>query len=190
MHIAAGQTSTIQFELPASELAFWDVTRDRWAVESGIYDILIGCSSADIRLEAALTVEAGPFPPRDLTHLTRAENCDEGCGIRFIDETRAGGTAVAAAGAGSWIAFKNVDFGRGVNELVLSISGATAQPVELEVRLESPGGPRAGSVSLPGTPGPYEWATHTAPVAGLMGIHDVFLVFGGALRLRTFHFQN
>jgi beta-glucosidase len=190
VNIAAGQTATIRFDLPVSELAFWDVTRDRWAVESGLYDILIGRSSADIRLAAVLTVQADSIPPRDLSLPTRAVNYDDSCGVRLVDETPSDGTAVGAAAAGNWIAFKNVDFGRGVGSFVARLSNAGPDPLGLEIRLDSPGGPLAGTVAASSTPGVYDWLTCTGPVTGVMGIHDVYLVFGGALRLATFHFER
>ncbi|MGA1979414.1 MAG: glycoside hydrolase family 3 C-terminal domain-containing protein [Sedimentisphaerales bacterium] len=54
--ISPGQTKTINFTLPASELAFWDATSHNWFVEGGYFDVMVGSSSADIRLTASLYV--------------------------------------------------------------------------------------------------------------------------------------
>jgi len=54
--ISPGQTKTINFTLPASELAFWDATSHNWFVEEGYYDVMVGSSSADIRLTTSLYV--------------------------------------------------------------------------------------------------------------------------------------
>jgi hypothetical protein len=55
--IAPAQTKTVNFTLPASELAFWDVTTQSWFVERGSFDVMVGSSSADIRLTTPLYVE-------------------------------------------------------------------------------------------------------------------------------------
>jgi beta-glucosidase len=38
-------------------LAHWDVRVDRWVVEGGAWDVEIGASSRDIRLEASVAVD-------------------------------------------------------------------------------------------------------------------------------------
>ena len=53
-----GETRTVEFALPASSLAYWDATADRWVVEQGPIRLRVGASSEDIRLER--TVEVGP----------------------------------------------------------------------------------------------------------------------------------
>jgi beta-glucosidase len=57
--ISPAQTKTVYFTLPASELAFWDVTTHNWFVEGGYYDVMVGSSSADIRLTTQLYVVGG-----------------------------------------------------------------------------------------------------------------------------------
>lgn len=52
-----GATANVEFELQASQLAFVD--RDlRWRVEAGDIDVMIGASSADIRLTGAFRISA------------------------------------------------------------------------------------------------------------------------------------
>jgi beta-glucosidase len=188
VHFQQGQTQTIQFSLPASELGFWDVTREKWTVESGVYDILIGRSSADIKLAATLTVHGEIIPPRNLNQLTRAENFDDYSGVRLVDETKPSGTAVGATAAGDWIAFKDADFGSGASEFVASVSNASANSVNLDIRLDYPDGVLVGTALAPSMGDVYNWTTVTALVSGVAGIHDVYFVFGGAMRIRTFNF--
>ena len=52
-----GETRTVQFTLPAAKLAIWDVRTHGFVVEPGAFDVMVGASSADIRLKDQLTVE-------------------------------------------------------------------------------------------------------------------------------------
>jgi beta-glucosidase len=56
IHLAAGQKSTVQFELPAQALAYWSVQRKSWEVEADTVKVSIGPSSANLPLNAELTV--------------------------------------------------------------------------------------------------------------------------------------
>ncbi len=49
-----GETREIVLPLRASGLAYWDADRDRWQFEAGPVRLLIGASSADIRLETTI----------------------------------------------------------------------------------------------------------------------------------------
>jgi beta-glucosidase len=51
-----GETTRVQFTLPASQLAYWDVHAGKFAVEPGLFDVMVGSSSEDIRLRDRLVV--------------------------------------------------------------------------------------------------------------------------------------
>jgi beta-glucosidase len=51
-----GEIKTVTLELRAAELAYWNVTRHKFVVESGAVQLLIGSSSADIRLKKTIKV--------------------------------------------------------------------------------------------------------------------------------------
>jgi beta-glucosidase len=59
VQLEPGAAETVQFTLAASDLAYWDVDNDEWAVEPGPVDIRVGRSSADrnLELQARITVE-------------------------------------------------------------------------------------------------------------------------------------
>lgn len=54
--LTPGQTAQLQFNVPVNQLAFLD-SQMRWVVEPGEIRLMIGSSSADIRLRGALTIE-------------------------------------------------------------------------------------------------------------------------------------
>lgn len=58
--IDPGETRTIQFQLDASSLRYWDPAEDRWVLEPGAVTLEVGASSADIRASAGIQVDPGP----------------------------------------------------------------------------------------------------------------------------------
>jgi beta-glucosidase len=71
LYLAPGETKELTFELNDQSFSYYyvdpdgDTDHDGWAVESGEYQILLGASSQDIRLEATLTV-TGDGKEKDL----------------------------------------------------------------------------------------------------------------------------
>ena len=55
--IKAGEEAEVTFELDKRAFAFFNVNTNDWFVESGEFDILVGASSADIKLCKTVTVE-------------------------------------------------------------------------------------------------------------------------------------
>ena len=184
------ETIKVVFSLPAAELAFWDVTRAKWVVESGEYDIMAGSSSADIRLQASITVDGETVPNRDLSRETRAENYDDYERVRLVDESKASGNAVGAVETGGWIVFRSADFPGGADRFHARVSNDGETPVVLEVRLDRPDGLLAGRVSAPVTKDRYDYTEVDSPVSGAAGVHDVYLVLRGKIRISTFLFSH
>jgi sialate O-acetylesterase len=54
-----GERKTVSFALPARQLAYWDSTSQKWAVENDRVHVMLGASSADIRLSDTITVMSG-----------------------------------------------------------------------------------------------------------------------------------
>jgi beta-glucosidase len=50
--LAAGENKTVTFVLPVEQLAYYDVAQHGFRVESDEYEVLVGCSSQDIRAKA------------------------------------------------------------------------------------------------------------------------------------------
>jgi beta-glucosidase len=51
-----GETKTVEMPLPAGSLGRWDAGRHAFVVEAGKVDLLVGASSADIRLQGSIMV--------------------------------------------------------------------------------------------------------------------------------------
>ena len=56
IELQAGETRSIHFALPISQLAYYDIHRKDFTVEPGAYTLMVGSSSDDIRLKATLEV--------------------------------------------------------------------------------------------------------------------------------------
>lgn len=184
IHLEPGETRTLAFTLPAHELAFWDVTREKWVVESGVYDVLVGRSSADIQQSAAITVQGETIPPRDLTRLTRAANFDDYYGAKLVDETKVDGTAVGGK-AGEWIVFRSADFSASPTQIALSIANAEPDTQMVALHLDAPDGQRLGRIPLPPTGDIYTYTQVAATIEAASGTRDLYLVFAGSARVST-----
>ena len=57
VELQPGESKTITFSLTPEALAFYNENSSSWTVESGEYRVLIGASSADIRLDKSFTLQ-------------------------------------------------------------------------------------------------------------------------------------
>ncbi|GIV79291.1 MAG: hypothetical protein KatS3mg050_3685 [Litorilinea sp.] len=65
VELAPGETRTVTIHLDERAFAYFDPAYGRWVAEGGQYDLLIGASSADIRAQVTVTLEATrPLPSR------------------------------------------------------------------------------------------------------------------------------
>ena len=75
--LKAGESKTVTIPLDDKTFRYWNVATDRWKVEGGSYQLLVGASSADIRLTAAVTVAGtgapDPYAGKDLAHYRTAQ---------------------------------------------------------------------------------------------------------------------
>ncbi|HEY4431880.1 MAG TPA: glycoside hydrolase family 3 C-terminal domain-containing protein [Paenibacillus sp.] len=187
VNIPAGQSHTVEFSLPAIELAFWDVTREQYCVENGEYKVMIGRSSADIKLSSLVTVQGDVIPSRNLYNSTKAENYDDYEGVH-LDECKAGGASVHPVKAGAWIAFNDVGFDHGAVAFEALVSSAKGGSIE--IRIGSPAGKLVGSVTVPSGEVLQEWSTHTGEVSVESCTTDVYVIFNGEVLLSRFQFKH
>lgn len=82
-YIRAGESVRFEFEIEKRKLEFYDVTREKFCVESGDYRFIAGASCEDIRCEQVLSVSGESIPPRDLSKVTKAINYDRKYGTKM-----------------------------------------------------------------------------------------------------------
>ncbi|MBG0827961.1 glycoside hydrolase family 3 C-terminal domain-containing protein [Planomonospora sp. ID67723] len=179
VRLAPGESETVTWTLDTRELAFWDVTRDRFVVEDAPHKIMIGRSARDIRLCAPFHVEGEHIPPRDaLAGPVTAAAHDEYDGVTLVDASRVSGDAVRSDVEGAWIVFREIDFGAGA--AACTVGATSTEGGVLTFRLDDPlYGPAAAALPVPRA-GRYDLAPVRAALAEARGVHDLYLVFENA----------
>ena len=59
VNLKPGEKQAVTFELDRSALSFYDTDRREWVAEPGVFEILIGSSSRDIRLSKPFKLSQG-----------------------------------------------------------------------------------------------------------------------------------
>ncbi|MFC4597366.1 glycoside hydrolase family 3 C-terminal domain-containing protein [Cohnella hongkongensis] len=191
VRIPAGETVTVAFRIEASELAFWDVTRERWCVESAAWTLAAGPSSADRRLETTLEVVGEAVPPRDLTRRTLAVNFDD-CAAAGLEECAEGGTAVTARTGGARLHYADADFPRGAAAFEARIAGGPEARIGL--RLEAADGTVLFEADVTGVretaeePDRPRWRTVSVAVPAPPGRFAVTIALSEGAAIRWFRF--
>ncbi len=182
--LAAGQSDEVVFELQASDLVFWDVTRERFCLENGECTLMIGSSSSDIRLSGKITVAGETIPTRNLLLKTKAVNYDGYEGV-LIGENTEGRDSVIASAPLAWVRFDDADLGN--NLKLFEIRAASTHGASIEIRLDGPEGMLAGRCEIPGGTG-SQWRTLSCSVDNIADIRSVYLVLSGDIKLSWFQF--
>lgn len=90
-----------------------------------------------------------------------------------------GGMEVTWINNGDYVRVIGVDFGsRGASSLSASVA-SRYEGNWIDVRLDTVDGPLVGSCWVPRTGGWQTWRTVSCPIAGAVGIHDVYFYFRG-----------
>ena len=83
------------------------------------------------------------------------------------------GIVVDHIDAGEYLLVKGVDFGaRGARKLTVSVQAPSG--AGMEVHLDSPDGPLAGTLSVKAAAG---WKQVSCRLSGAQGVHDLYFVF-------------
>jgi hypothetical protein len=95
-------------------------------------------------------------------------------------EDQGGGQNVGWINAGDWLRFDDVNFG---DTAATQFAARVASDVgddgggRVEVRIDSPGNPPAGTLSVDDTDGWQSWQTRTTAITPTTGLHTLFLTF-------------
>jgi glucosylceramidase len=126
------------------------------------------------------------------TSQTQASSYNDELGVETeTTSDTGGGYDVGYVNNGSWMHFKNVDFGSGVSNVSVRTASA-GNGGTLEFHLDSLAGTLVGTATLPATGGWQTWTTVSAPISGATGVHNLYLVFKGTApigNINWFRFQ-
>jgi beta-glucosidase len=178
-----GETAEIELTVAASDLGFWDVTRDRRCVETARHSIMVGRSSTDLRLTATLDVRGERIPPRTLTHLA-ATSFDDYCAITLTTAARDRGDAVIALEPQAWLAFDDLELGPATYQARVANRGD--RPATIELRLDDPlHGALLSTVQVSPTDELVTAVSELVPVTGVQTLYAVFSAAGLVLESLT-----
>jgi beta-glucosidase len=163
-----GESRLVSFALKVDDLRFWDITSDRFVVETARHKIMVGRSSSDIRLTGTLPVRGTRIGPRRaLSRPLAAVDHDEYSGIAVVaapDSVR--GEAVRATEDGAWCCLSGIDL-TGVASVDVEGDGPA-----VTLRLDDPyAGPPFPASSPPD------------------GVHDLYLVMDAGSRVTALTFR-
>ncbi|MFF4400563.1 glycoside hydrolase family 3 C-terminal domain-containing protein [Streptomyces sp. NPDC001480] len=184
--LSPGERAELSFEVPLAAFEFWDVAQGRWCLEEGPYDLLVGASSADVRLRTTVHLDGEAAQPRPvLRRGLDAADFDEHSGVALVDRTKVSGDAVTPADSGTGeLVYRDCDFGEGVTEVTVRVAG------EGVVELSLDGGPALAALALEEpTSGPYDYVSLGAGIVA-EGVHDVHLRLRGPVRLARVGFSG
>ncbi|MFD0616149.1 carbohydrate-binding protein [Paenibacillus sp. GCM10027629] len=109
-----------------------------------------------------------------------AESFDSKSGSIIIENNTpdtGGGQHMGFVRDGNYLEYKNLDFASGASEFNARVSADQNAGGTIEVRLDSPTGTLAGTLTVSNTGGWSNYQTITTPITRVTGIHDVYLVF-------------
>lgn len=187
------ETKTVTFILPYSALAFFDPYSKQFVVENGAFDILVGSSSADIKLSGQITATGGVSSFGTTAFTTfEAENFNGQSGIS-AESCSESGLNIGWIDNGDYAIYKNVDFGGGAMNFYARVAGAGSGG-NIELRLDSLTGTLIGTCPVAGTGGWQTWTTVSCGVNGASGVHNLYLKFTGGgtnlFNVNWFRFTN
>lgn len=77
MFLKAGESKNVTIRLDDKAFRYWNTKTDRWEIEGGEYELLIGASVQDIRLQTAVKVKGTNAPnPYEGKKLARYQTAD------------------------------------------------------------------------------------------------------------------
>ncbi|MEU4195485.1 glycoside hydrolase family 3 C-terminal domain-containing protein [Kribbella sp. NPDC026611] len=171
-----GESTDVELTIAATDLGFWDVTRDRHCVETAPHSIMVGRSSTDVRLTATFDVIGEQIPPRSFAHLP-ATSFDDYSAITLTTGSPERGDAVISLEPHAWLAFHDVAMDAQSN---YTLSAANRGPTQatIELRLDDPlHGPLLTTTQIPPTP---HLTPFTGPLPPTTGTHTLYAVFSAA----------
>jgi beta-glucosidase len=173
--LGPGESTQVELTIAATDLGFWDVTRDRNCVETARHSIMVGRSCTDLRLAATLDVVGERIPPRKLDHLA-ATSFDEYCATTLTTATQDRGDAVISLEPQAWLAFDDVMLEPG--RYRVSVANRGSESATIELRLDDPiQGELLSTVRIPPTD---QLIPVTGELATATGVHTLYVVFSAA----------
>jgi YD repeat-containing protein len=137
-------------------------------------------SERKLWLESITQRPGGSFSFTAFSQL-EAENYSSMAGVSTESALDVGrGRNVTGTDNNDYLLFRKVDFGSGAGTLLARVATASTGGT-IEFRLDSASGTKVAEIAVTSTGGAQSWTTKSATVTGGSGIHDLYVVFKGAV---------
>ncbi|MBE6875913.1 MAG: beta-glucosidase [Ruminococcus sp.] len=186
MHIKAGETAEFSEIIPFEEFEIYDVSRERFCLEDGDFDILVGASCTDIKLAETIHISGEIIPPRNLEKLTRAELYDTHDGTEIFTNPLSGVTHVRGMKWHNEIIFQNCDFTD--CKALTVLASAPIDPTAIQVYLDDSNTPLT-EIEIPVSDGYEDFKTCTIKFEP-DGCHDLKFVFSQGTCIKALQIQK
>lgn len=180
--IKAGSKVGAAFELETSALEFYDVTREKFCVESGEYTFMAGPDCLQICLEKTVYIDGETIPPQTLRNTTPIINYTDKSGVKMkFCKDKNQYYLITGDMEERYLRFGKVDF-TGCTALALWAAAAAGEGA-VQVFLDSEYNEPIGTITVPITGGEEEFVLCSNKINPAAGIHDLVLVPDGDLTI-------
>lgn len=181
--IPMGRKIEVDISIPVSELFIWDVRSEEYLVERGEYEILIGASSQDIRLEERIFVEGEEVKSRDPFKKILGFNFDDCSRVNFETKKDFESTYILFTEEDSWILFRNLEFKRRVEGIRMELSSSSQSKIILYFS-------KIGKeFSFPILDTQEEWKEVSFALTEILDLQDLYIKGEKGLKLNWFKFE-
>ena len=178
-NVKAGETKRVGISIPLRELEFYDVSRQRFCVEGGEYELMVGASSADIRKSAVVKIEGEIIPPRDFSIETEAQLYDAEQNTEIYIDPR---TAQSHVRGKKWVNrldYCNVDFDSATSVSVFAAAVVDEKKITIELD-----GQNVAEITVKPSDGYTDFSEYVAMIEG-GGYHRLSLSFGENVSIKS-----
>lgn len=184
IHVKSGEKAAVELRLNISDLAFWDINDSRYAVYSGKYKLLLGASSADVRLTADIDIRGEEYPGIDVSKAVPGAAAYRYMDVEFGTDKALNEYALIK----DWQSFIEYDHCRmkGYKKAEI-VAFTTGSPADLRLNCAETG-EQIALFRLPQSDGRNGFVTVTADALPIEGDFTLRFTTGGTVGLKSFRF--
>ena len=189
VHIRAGNSGNVTVHVRNSDLGFYDVRTEKMRTESGIYNVYVGASSADIRLSGEVNVVGETIGPRKVSAYTKAKNYDVSSRVSLKFSREKNDWFVRTGDWGGQLIYRCFDGRNGVNEIKFT-AAAPIGSAKISVSAITSDGAVNASAVVECSPSDESFGEYSARFdATVTDIFDLVLDISGGCGLYGFEFR-
>ena len=172
------------FTIVPYDLAFYDVTREKYCIESGSYTFMAGASSEDIRCEMTIDIVGEEIPPRDMSKITKAKNYDGKDNVTLDFSYDKNDHYAVSGDWGGSLVYNDADMKDYTKAEILCAAPVGGKKLEIYA-----GEKLIGSADIAPSPKKDGYSLYTIPLEKVSGVMPLRLYLGGMLSVYSMRFS-